>query len=124
MAPATDCSTATESVVRQLEEEVASIPRKSSFRFPPEQVRFITYMMSKYGEDYKVPLSNSIKQETLKMWLIVSKGCPKRLASKLIAPVLKTVKICGILITFALIWCIIAFCRSKIEGDIKQNVEM
>jgi len=53
VAPATDCSTATESVVRQLEEEVASIPRKSSFRFPPEQVRFITYMMSKYGEDYK-----------------------------------------------------------------------
>jgi len=48
----TDCST-TESVVRQLEEEVASIPRKSSFRFPPDQVKFITYMMSKYGEDYK-----------------------------------------------------------------------
>jgi len=48
----TDCST-TEGVVRQLEEEVASIPRKSSFRFPPDQVKFITYMMSKYGEDYK-----------------------------------------------------------------------
>jgi len=53
VTPTSDSSTATECVVRQLEEEVASIPRKSSFRFPPEQVRFITYMMSKYGEDYK-----------------------------------------------------------------------
>jgi len=52
-SPSRDSSTATECVVRQLEEEVARIPRKSSFRFPPEQVRFITYMMSKYGEDYK-----------------------------------------------------------------------
>jgi len=48
-----DCSTTEGGVVRQLEEEVASIPRKSSFRFPPDQVKFITYMMSKYGEDYK-----------------------------------------------------------------------
>merc|ERR1712029_1276803 len=51
VTPAKDYSTGC--VVRQLEEEVVSIPRKSSFRFPPEQVRFITYMMSKYGEDYK-----------------------------------------------------------------------
>ena len=120
MAPATDCSTATESVVRQLEDEVASIPRKSSFRFPPEQVRFITYMMSKYGEDYKVPLSNSIKQETSKRWLIVSKGCPQKsgLASKLITRVLEQLEsngqvlriadnICNILVYIWFFWGIL-----------------
>ena len=41
-------------VVQQLEKEIASMPRKNSFRFPPEQVKFITFMMDKYGEDYKV----------------------------------------------------------------------
>ena len=41
-------------VVRLLEREVESIPRKSNFRFTPDQVQFITYMMDKHGDNYKV----------------------------------------------------------------------
>ena len=36
----------------------------------------------------------------------------------------ETVYNCGILITLVLIWYIVAFCRSKIEGDMKQNLKM
>ena len=56
------------SVVRLLEEEVASMPRKSSFRFPPDQVKLITYMMDKHGEDYKAMARDrrNVMQETPK----------------------------------------------------------
>lgn len=39
-------------VAQELEDE-AKAPRRRMFRLPNGQVEFITYMMDKYGEDYK-----------------------------------------------------------------------
>lgn len=40
-------------VVQELEAE-AKTPRRRMFRLPNNQVHFLTYLMDKYGEDYKV----------------------------------------------------------------------
>lgn len=40
-------------VAQQLEAE-AKAPRKRKFMLPNSQVYFLTYLMDKYGEDYKV----------------------------------------------------------------------
>lgn len=40
-------------VAESLEKE-AKTPRERMFKLPKNQVQFITYMMDKYGDDYKV----------------------------------------------------------------------
>ena len=39
---------------KEAEEDFAAQRLKSGFRFTGEQVKFITYMMDKYGDDFKV----------------------------------------------------------------------
>jgi hypothetical protein len=39
---------------KEAEEDFAAQRQKSGFRFTGEQVKFITYMMDKYGDDFKV----------------------------------------------------------------------
>ena len=39
---------------KQADEEFSAARQKSGFRFTGEQVRFITYLMDKYGDDFKV----------------------------------------------------------------------
>ena len=44
----------TSEVVRELEEEVAKMPKRQTFRFSKEEVRWITGMMDRHGDDFKV----------------------------------------------------------------------
>jgi predicted DNA binding CopG/RHH family protein len=41
-------------VVRKLRADVASYEKKNNFRLPAEDVRWVTEMMDKHGDDFKV----------------------------------------------------------------------
>lgn len=57
-------------VAQELEAE-AKGPRRKMFKLPNNQVYFLTYLMDKYGEDYKVMLFYVAVYFTLEILLII-----------------------------------------------------
>lgn len=57
-------------VAQELEAE-AKAPRKKMFKLPNNQVYFLTYLMDKYGEDYKVILFYGVVYFTFKILIII-----------------------------------------------------
>lgn len=52
-------------VALELEAE-AKAPRVKKFRLPDNQVRWLTKLIDKYGDDYKVSQKNPVKNNFLK----------------------------------------------------------